>query len=259
MADGLLVEGLVVRAGARTLVDGASLRVAPGEVVGLVGGSGAGKTITCRAILGIVDLQPGVVAGEVAIQVDGTTVRPYEACRGGSRRARDRVFHGVRGRLVGYLPQDAALDPYRRVGPQVAAAARLAGATRSPEAWLARAGFTSDEAERVARSWPHELSGGMAQRVVIAATLARGSRYVIADEPTTGLDAPVARRLLAELRRLADAGPGVLLVTHDLRWLAGIADRVEVMDGGRIVETLGADGFGAARSEIGRALVEAAR
>lgn len=250
MADALAVEGLGVRAGARVLLDGVSLRLAAGEVLALVGGSGSGKTLTCRAVLGMVDVAPGVVQGDVAITVAGVTARPYSSCRGVTRRERDRAFAGVRGALVGYLPQEAALDPFRRVGAQVGAAARLAGSALPPEAWLARAGFVAAEAARVASGWPHELSGGMAQRVAIAATLARGSRFVLADEPTTGLDAPVARSILAELRRLADDGRGVLVVTHDLRGLDGVADRIEVMDGGRVVGP---------ESEAGRALFEAAR
>lgn len=256
----LVLRQLVVRAGDRTLVDGVDLRLAPGELVGLVGASGSGKTLTCRALLGLVDLVPGVVSADLVVPTPGGPRQPYAACHGAGRRRRDRAFRGVRGDVVGFLPQQAAaaLDPLLRVGAQVALAASLSGRGPSdPAAWLVRAGFPGDDAARVAELWPHQLSGGMAQRVVIAQALARGSSFLVADEPTTGLDAPIRQRLVRALRQLADDGLGVLMVTHDLALLAGVADRVQLMDAGRIVEHW--DGPPqAATSEPGRRLLAAA-
>lgn len=229
-----------VRQGERVLLHDVTLECGPGAIVGLVGSSGSGKTLTCRVLLGMVDLQPGVVRGELVVFRGDRELRPYTGCLGAGRRARDRAFREIRGDVMGILPQDApsALDPYARVGRQIAAAARLAKTSPDPVPWLVRTGFSPVEAARVAAAWPHQLSGGMAQRVVVAQALARGSRFLLADEPTTGLDAPLQRRILRLLRQLADDGLGVLLVTHDLPSLAEVADRVLLMDGGRVTEEL---------------------
>jgi ABC-type glutathione transport system ATPase component len=263
MVDALVVEGIRVELGGAVLLDDVGYTVARGELVGLVGSSGSGKTLACRAAMGMIDLTPGVVAGTVRVSDGERAHAPYQATLGAGRRARDRAFGILRGRVVGYAPQDApaALDPYARVGGQVAAAARLGGADPRPAAWLVRAGFTAQQADRVASAWPHELSGGMAQRVIVAQALARGSRFLLADEPTTGLDAPLQVEVLAELRALVEReGLGVLLVTHDLRALRRFADRVVVMDAGRVVERLTADQLGRAQAATApaRALLDAA-
>jgi peptide/nickel transport system ATP-binding protein len=135
--------------------------------------------------------------------------------------------------------------------------AALLGAPGEPAdalPWLGRAGFA--DPERVALAYPHELSGGMAQRAQIAVGLARRSRILLADEPTTGLDSTVQRAILRQLQSLRDDGVGVLFVTHDLRLLPGFADRVLVMDEGRIVEEAGSV---AELRGAGRRLVEATR
>ncbi|MEQ1503154.1 MAG: ATP-binding cassette domain-containing protein [Myxococcota bacterium] len=236
-SDRLTLRGLRIDHRGRTLVDGVSLDWAVGSVVGLVGSSGSGKTLTCRALVGMVDLDPGVVAGVLGVHLGPVVHQPQ---LGGTRAARDRAFRPLRGAVVGYLPQDApaTLDPFARIGAQVASAARLGRVDADPQRWLIDAGFSPSDAARVAAGWPHQLSGGMAQRVGIALALARGSRLLIADEPVTGLDAPLQRRVLRELRALADRGVGVLLVTHGLRALIDLADQVVVMDAGRVVETL---------------------
>lgn len=242
----LATTGLVVRAGDRTLIDGVDLRLQGGELVALVGPSGSGKTVTARALLGLLPFAPGRVAGDVALRWDGNEAHPVT----------ERDWRPLRGAVVGMLWQDAraALDPLRAVGRQVTEAARLAHAPEDPIPWLARAGFPAPDA--VARLHPHELSGGMAQRAAIAVALARRSRFLVADEPTTGLDPSVQRATLAQLRSLCDAGVGVLFITHDLRLLPGFADRVLVMESGRVVEE-------AADPRLlvgpGRALVEATR
>ncbi|MDP2311867.1 MAG: ATP-binding cassette domain-containing protein [Pseudomonadota bacterium] len=252
-ADELVAEGLRIVAGARTLVEDATLRVGAGEIVALVGSSGSGKTVTARALLGMVPFAPGRVAGRVTLTVDGHTSTPET----------EADFRPLRGRAIGLLWQDAraALDPLRTIGTQVLDAARLAGPVPSrdalllaPDGPLARAGFA--DPARVARLHPHELSGGMAQRAAIAVALARNSRFLVADEPTTGLDPSVQRGILAQLSHLAAAGMGLLFITHDLRLLPGFATRVVVMDHGRTVEEAATT---AGLAGAGRALVEATR
>ena len=219
--DRLVLEGLQVQAGSRHLVRGVGLTVRGGEVVGLVGPSGSGKTLTARALLGLVDFAPGVVAADLTLTCEGRDHRPYDPLPT-RRTEREHAFREVRGALLGYLPQDApgSLDPAQRVGRPIEAVAARAGQPGDARVWLERAGFSADEAPVVLQRFPHQLSGGMAQRVAIALALARGSRFLVADEPTTGLDAAVQRQLVHTFRRLADEGLGVLIVTHDLRWLA---------------------------------------
>jgi peptide/nickel transport system ATP-binding protein len=260
MADGIRLRGLRIQAGERVLVDGVDLDLQAGRLVALVGRSGSGKSLTTRALLGLVDLVPGVVEGRLEIAVGEALHTPY-ARPSRTRRQRDRAFRGLRGSVLGYLPQDAraALDPLARAGPQVAAAARLGPGDPDPAPWLARAGL--QDTERVRRLWPHELSGGMAQRVVIAQALARGSRFLLCDEPTSALDPTVQRAILEALRGLADAGIGVLLITHDLRVLPGLADEVRILDEGRLAEVTTADALrdGRLGSPAGRRLWEATR
>jgi ABC-type dipeptide/oligopeptide/nickel transport system ATPase component len=242
----LRVAGLEVRAGARTLLHGVDLLLPAGQVVAMVGSSGSGKSITTRAILGLLPFRPGRVAGTVLL-VDG--INTVDA-----RTEAD--FARLRGGAVGLLFQDArgSLDPVWTIARQISVVARLAGGDPDPLPVLATAGFA--DPERVAGLYPHELSGGMAQRAAIAVALARRSRFLLADEPTTGLDPSIQRGVLTELRRLADAGMGILFITHDLRLLPGFADRVLVMADGRIVEV--ADRVADLRG-AGRALVDATR
>ncbi|MBX2796148.1 MAG: ATP-binding cassette domain-containing protein [Myxococcales bacterium] len=268
MVESLLMDGLVVRARDRDLVHGVSLQVRRGELTGLVGASGSGKTLTCRSLLGLVDVHPGVVDGELTIPTPEGPAHPYRSCLGAPRRVRDRAFRGIRGRVVGYLRQNApaTLDPLLAVGRQVSAAAALAAAeggdrSRDPIQWMVQAGFPEEDAAAVSHLFPHELSGGMAQRVAIAQLLARGSTFVVADEPMTGLDATLQRRLVKGLRRHADNGLGVLVVTHDLRLLRGVVDIVHLMDAGRIVETWTREQFerGEPDTDAGRRLITASR
>jgi ABC-type dipeptide/oligopeptide/nickel transport system ATPase component len=215
-------------------------------VLALVGSSGSGKSLTARALLGLVTCRPGLTAGRVVLDTGERVLELREPAD----------FRLARGGLVGLLPQDAraSLDPLWTIGRQVAAAARLGGSGETVDACLVRAGFADPGA--VARAWPHELSGGMAQRAAIALALARRSRFLIADEPTTGLDPAIQRALLAELLRLREDGIGILFITHDLRLLPGFADRLLVMDAGRIVEE--AAGPASLRGG-GRPLLEATR
>ena len=249
------MSGLNITSVDRALVSDVSLSLTPGTLTALVGSSGSGKTLTTRSLLGMVDFRPGVVSAELVVSVDGVEHRPYAAA--GKRRAVERAFRPLRGGVLGYLPQDArgSLDPLRRVGRQVAACLKLAGSQEAPSQVLQRAGFP--DPERVAGLYPHELSGGMAQRASIAMALARGSRFLLADEPTTGLDPTVQEAILKELVAMVAAGVGVLLITHDLRLLPRIADRVLVMSEGRLVEDLPGVEMLQMRSEQGRALLAA--
>ena len=230
------IEGLEIRAGHRTLVHGVEVAIERGAVTGLVGPSGSGKTLTCRAMVGLVDLEPGVM--HATLTVPGHP-DPYAGKHGARRGVRDRAFRAIRGAVAAYLPQHAfgGLDPTQRVRAQVRAAARLAGDDNpSVAAWLARAGFADADLSRVARLFPHQLSGGMAQRVALARVLARRSPFLIADEPMTGLDLVVQRQLARQWAQLAQDGMGILVVTHDLDLLRDVAQRTYVMDQGHVAE-----------------------
>jgi peptide/nickel transport system ATP-binding protein len=240
---------LEIRVGSRPLVHGVSLSWSAAERVALLGASGSGKTLTARALVGLVDLEPGVVSGELQVRAeDGTVHRPYASVPA-TRAARDCAFQPLRGRVLGYMPQHArsALDPLRRVGAQIRGDA---------PGWLARVGLHA----AVATSWPHELSGGMATRALLAAVLASGASLLVCDEPTTGLD-PVARVLVLDvLRDLSESGIGVLLVTHELRQAAAWAHSAVVLHQGGVAETLDGAALraGAVGSTAARRLVDAA-
>lgn len=255
MAEQVRLSDLHIRAGHRELVRGAELVLDSGRITALVGASGSGKSLTAKALLGLVDLHPGVVRASYEVEIAGTVVRPYANTLGASASARDRAFGSLRSKVLGWVPQQArqALDPLRTVGDQVE---RTAGGDPLP--WLSRAGFSRPAV--VAQRWPHQLSGGMAQRVVIAQALSQGSRFLIADEPTTGLDPSVQQALLQSLRSLADGGLGVLLITHDLRVIPEVADDVRVMDDGHMVEHVPASTMlHSLQSAAGRRLLEATR
>ncbi|MGW0735194.1 ABC transporter ATP-binding protein [Streptomyces sp. NPDC002851] len=209
---------------ARPLLDAVSLSVAPGEVVALVGESGSGKSTTAKAALGV--LPPGATASGT-VRFDGTDVLDL---RGAALRAH-------RSGPVALVHQDprAALNPVRRIGDFLVER----GATRDRAAELLAAVGLSDP-ERRLRQRPHELSGGMLQRVVIAGALAAGPRLLLADEATSALDVTTQAEILALLRTLgAGRGcdpTGLLLITHDLHLAAAYCDRVYVMYAGQVVE-----------------------
>jgi ABC-type glutathione transport system ATPase component len=229
MSERIILEDLKIEHQGRVLVERASLTVETGRVTAVLGASGSGKSLTARAALGICDVSPGVIYGNLTYHLKDQTLRPYEKLYGRGRDERDQRFGVIRGRIASLLSQDAraSLNPLWTVGRQVSTSAN-----GDPLPWLRKANL----ADRVASLYPHELSGGMAQRVTIAQALARGSRFLVADEPTSALDPTIQAEILGELRRLADTGVGILLITHDLRTLPGLADEIVVFDEGCTVE-----------------------
>ena len=213
------------------LVRGVSLEVGPGERVGLVGESGSGKSLTLLAVMGLL--------GGSAVEVTGGSVRLGSAELAG---APDRVLRGFRGSQIAMIYQDpmTSLDPVQRVGAQIAEGLRAHGTSRR-SAWERTLAVLAEvqlpDPARLARAYPHELSGGMRQRVMIAAALAGNPRLLLADEPTTALDVTIQRQILALVARLQQArNLAVLWVTHDLGVAAQFVQRLAVMYAGRIVE-----------------------
>lgn len=231
----LSVEHLTVgfRAGDRylDLVHDASFNVQPGEVVALVGESGSGKTITARAVMGLLRRNPRMrVQGRISL-LDKELLGLSDA------KMRD-----VRGREIGMIFQDpvGALDPVMTVGDQVREAVRRRhrgrGVTRRRVLeLLEQVGITDPELRL--KQFPHEISGGMCQRVLIATAIAGDPALLIADEPTTALDVTIQAQVLELLKHLRDErGMSVLLITHDMGVAAQTADRILVMYSGSLVE-----------------------
>ena len=243
------LEDLRIAFGGAPVVDGVSLRVEKGECVAIVGESGAGKSLTARSLLG---LSPGDVSVGRRV-IGGVDTAGF----------RERDWRALRGTQVALVAQDAlaALDPLRRVGAEVAEARAIHGLDHGAER-------IRDLLERVAmpdaalraRQYPHELSGGLRQRALIASALSADPAVLVADEATTALDATVQARVLTLIRQIADEGTGVVFVSHDFAAVRRVADRVVVMREGRLVEqgTL-AEVLGAPRNEYTRMLVTASQ
>jgi peptide/nickel transport system permease protein len=235
----------------REIVYDVSLTVEAGEIVGLVGESGSGKTQTAFAALGVLPLEAVITRGRVS--VDGQDVTALTA----------RQWKKLRGRTIAYVPQEpmSNLDPSSTVGFQLVEGLRATSDLTKKEArerilaLLARVGIRNPE--QVFRAYPHQISGGMAQRVLIAGAVASHPRLLIADEPTTALDVTVQAEILDLLRDLQrELRMGVLIVTHNFGVVADLCDRVVVMSGGRVMET-GATAavFEAPESEYTRSLL----
>ncbi|MGC8475817.1 MAG: ABC transporter ATP-binding protein [Acetobacteraceae bacterium] len=231
----LEVAGLTVefptRRGILRALDGVSFAIAPGEILGMVGESGAGKSLTGAAIIGLL-APPGRIAGGV-IRLEGERIDrlPAEALR------------RIRGRRIGAVFQDplTTLNPLYTIGRQLTETIRThlpmsaAAARTRAIRWLDEVGIPA--AARRIDAYPHEFSGGQRQRVVIALALCAEPRLVIADEPTTALDVSIQAQIIALLKRLArEHATAVLLITHDMGVIAETADRVAVMYAGRIAE-----------------------
>ncbi len=251
---GIRLRGLRIDGPAGALVRGLDLDVAPGECVAIVGESGTGKSLSARALLGLVPR--GLSTRVDALEIDGVDA-------GGLR---ERQWRALRGRRIALVSQDAlvSLDPLRRVGAEVAEPVRIHEPSVRGEALAMRVRSSLDrvslpDPDERARRYPHELSGGQRQRALIASALAANPAVLVADEPTTALDATVQARVLSVLRRIADDGVAVVFISHDLAAVARVADRVLVMHEGRVVET-GPTGvvLASPRDPQTRALVDAA-
>jgi oligopeptide/dipeptide ABC transporter ATP-binding protein len=221
------------RRGVVHAVNGVELEVGAGELVGLVGETGCGKSVTARSIISLVTPPGRIVAGEV--RFDGRDMRA----------ARARELRRIRGTGVGFIPQNpwGALNPVLSIERQFRNVLRAhSGRVSRKKCWdtaiemLERVGIQGPE--RVLRGYAHELSGGMAQRVVIALALVLNPRLVIADEPTTGLDVTIQRQILDLITELLHRDQrAMLLVTHDLGIVAQYCNRVIVMYAGKVVES----------------------
>lgn len=219
------------RRGVLTALDGVSFDIARGEILGFVGESGAGKSLTGMAVLGLLDAPARVAQGEIVF--DGQPIHALPEAR----------MRALRGRRIGAIFQDPllSLNPLLTVGDQLTETMRTHLVMDWEEAraraieWLRQVGIPSP-AQRV-DAYPHQFSGGMRQRIVIALALCAEPDLVIADEPTTALDVSVQAQVLELLRsQCRERGTAVLLVTHDMGVISENADRVAVMYAGRIAE-----------------------
>jgi oligopeptide/dipeptide ABC transporter ATP-binding protein len=236
----LQIDGLHVAFGARTtwrdVVRGVDLRIAPGEVVGLVGESGSGKSLTALSIMRL--LPPGARISSGRILFDGTDLGTLS----------ERAINARRGRDIGMIFQDplSALNPAIPVGRQIVDSLRTHQAIGHQPAWnravelLDLVGI-AHPAER-ARAYPHELSGGMRQRVMTALAVSSHPKLLIADEPTTALDVTVQAQVIALLDRIRrQMGISILFISHNLDLVAQICDRISVMYAGRVAESGGVE------------------
>jgi oligopeptide/dipeptide ABC transporter ATP-binding protein len=231
----LVVDGLKTdfdtRAGIVRAVDGVSFTVRAGEFVGLVGESGCGKSVTAMSILRLVSAQGVHLSGRVVF--DGEDVHSMDEAK----------LRSLRGNRIGVVFQDpmTSLNPVFTIGEQIAEGIRLHRGLSKADALSAAIEAMEEvaipDAERRAKDYPHQLSGGMRQRVMIAMALACDPELLIADEPTTALDVTIQAQILELIDRLRrDRNLAVLLITHDLGVVAEFADKVCVMYTGRIVE-----------------------
>jgi peptide/nickel transport system ATP-binding protein len=219
------------RRGILTAVDDISLHIDPGEVLGVVGESGAGKSMTGAAIIGLLEPPGRIAAGEILLEGRRIDNLPYEQMR------------RIRGLEIGAIFQDplTSLNPLYSVGEQLVETIQTHTDLTHSQALsraidlLAEVGIPAPE--RRVEHYPHQFSGGMRQRVVIALALCVNPKLIIADEPTTALDVSIQAQIIALLKRLCrEHGTAVMLVTHDMGVIAETADRVAVMYAGRIAE-----------------------
>ncbi|MCI1190449.1 ABC transporter ATP-binding protein [Calidifontimicrobium sp. SYSU G02091] len=219
------------RRGTLLALDDISFTIAPGEILGVVGESGAGKSLTGAAIIGLLEPPGRIAGGEIRLEGQRIDDLPHEQMR------------AIRGRRIGAIFQDplTSLNPLYTVGRQLVETIRTHLPVSAAEArqrairLLQETGIPA--AEQRIDHYPHQFSGGMRQRVVIALALAAEPRLIVADEPTTALDVSIQAQIIALLKRLCrEHGAAVMLVTHDMGVIAETCDRVAVMYAGRIVE-----------------------
>jgi oligopeptide/dipeptide ABC transporter ATP-binding protein len=244
VSDLLIVRNLTVelrtQTGALKPVNEVSLRIAPGEALGIVGESGSGKTMLSMALMGL--LPPGAkVTGEMLFH---PAPHPSNDSQKNLRELDETSWRSVRGREIAMIFQEpmTSLNPVLRIGAQIEEAI-LAHESGIPKDLLHRRVMAAlqqaavPEPEFRARQYPHQLSGGLRQRAMIAMALAASPKLLIADEPTTALDVTVQKQILELLDRLRrEMQLGLLFITHDLGVVASVADRVAVMYAGRIIE-----------------------
>jgi len=219
------------RRGTLVAIDDVSLDIAPGEVLGVVGESGAGKSITGTAIIGLLEPPGRIAGGEILLEGQRIDNLPAEAMR------------RIRGRRIGAIFQDplTSLNPLYTIGQQLIETIQThlpldaAAARKRAIDLLGEVGIPAPE--RRIDHYPHQFSGGMRQRVVIALALCASPTLIIADEPTTALDVSIQAQVITLLKKLCrENGTAIMLVTHDMGVIAETADRVAVMYAGRIVE-----------------------
>ena len=223
--------GFATRRGTLTAVDDVSFDIAPGEVLGVVGESGAGKSLTGAAVIGLIEPPGRIMGGEV--RLNG---RRIDNLPTGEMRK-------VRGRRIGMVFQDplTSLNPLYRIGEQIVETIRAHADISEKEARERAIALLQEAGIQGARaridSYPHQFSGGMRQRVVLALALCAEPDLLIADEPTTALDVSIQAQIIVLLKRLCrERGTAVMLITHDMGVIAETADRVAVMYAGRIAE-----------------------
>ena len=247
------LSAISLRDGNRPILRRVSLAVATGEVHGLVGESGAGKSTIAKAILGIIPSQVKVTDGRIGFEGrDLLSLSPKD-------------LRAVLGRDIALVPQDpsTALNPSRRIDAQMTNGLRLKRGLSANQARLRAHALLEEvqirDPERVLDSYPHQLSGGMRQRVLIAAAFALEPKLVIADEPTTALDVTVQKQILRLIRSLQERhGTSVLFVSHDLGVVAKICDRLTVLYMGKVMEQGStADVLAAPRHSYTKALLAA--
>ena len=235
MADILKIEDLRIRfldaAPDRFAVDGLNLSIEEGEIVGLVGESGSGKTVTAMCVSGLLPRQKAEVSGSITLE--GREIF----------RCTDREILNILGDDLGIVFQEpmTSMNPVMRIGPQVEEALRLhtklSKAERKARALEALAQVDLPNPEQIYKKYPHELSGGMLQRVMIAAAIISKPRLLLADEPTTALDVTIQAEILELLKRLnREHGMAILLISHNLHVVRKLCTRVAVMQRGKLVE-----------------------
>jgi peptide/nickel transport system ATP-binding protein len=228
-----LAIGFQTERGVARAVDGLSLSIDAGRITGLVGESGCGKSVTARAVMGLLESPPAAITA-AKIALDGQDLLALD----------ERAMRGVRGNHIGMIFQEpmTSLNPTFPIGFQIGEALRLhrkLGGAAIRARVLELLGMVGIGApERRMEQYPHELSGGLRQRVMIAMMLACRPKLLIADEPTTALDVTIQAQILELLARLRDElGMAILLITHDLGVVAEYADEVAVMYAGKLVES----------------------
>ena len=238
----------------RTLLDDLSFFARQGEVLGILGQSGSGKSLTALALSGLL---PKTMAVSGSVKVCGTEIIG----------ARERALNAVRGAAVSIVFQEpsAALDPLMRIGKQIALPLKKHALVRGARLWDAVFALMREvqltDVERIARSYPHEISGGQRQRAALAIALACSPRLLIADEPTSAIDAQIQKQLVRLIAGVAhNRGITVLFISHDIAVVNSIAHRIVVMKEGKIVEEAPAhELLASAKHEYTRLLIQSAR